>query len=304
MHDAHSIFVKVVEIASQILHYRIVSIADSPVQLSNLLMALLLVSFWFKYSKKIKEFVTRNLEKNFDDPDTSQLVTRAVNGLIFVCFAVFILQVANVPLGAFAFVGGSIAIAVGLGVKNIVRNIMSGFIMVLEKPIKVGDIIQIKDYMGEVKQVYGMRSVIRLDTGASVMVPNNILAQNALINFTSENNKFAIKLDISIEKIDSDKNPIDPKVVLEEIWQVLAHENLKPMVFNSRVFLVEISSRYKYVVVYHIAISSIRDLNSSIKHIMNMELNDKLSKHSQDFSILHQIHQTINLTEQNEPDYS
>jgi hypothetical protein len=128
----------------------------------------------------------------------------ALNSILFytLCFvfgfAAF--RVLNVPLAAFAFLGGAAAIAVGFGSQDIMNNFMSGIILLAEQPIRVGDVVTIGRTTGVVMHI-GMRST-RLQTEANyeVTVPNKSLLEEAVTNFTLSDNMVQVSVVITLDR--------------------------------------------------------------------------------------------------------
>ena len=101
--------------------------------------------------------------------------------LVFGFVAFRLLQI---PLGAFAFLGGAVAIAVGFGSQDIMNNFMSGIILLAEQPIRVGDIIQLGDVQGQVAYI-GLRSTRLLtDANHEMIVANKNLLDEQVTNLT------------------------------------------------------------------------------------------------------------------------
>ena len=114
---------------------------------------------------------------------------RAFESLAFYAFLValvlVVLRFASIPLTAFAFVGGALAIGVGFGSQNIVNNFISGVILLAERPVKIGDLVEVGgDVYGIVEQI-GLRSTrIRTGTNIHIVVPNASILENQVVNWT------------------------------------------------------------------------------------------------------------------------
>jgi small-conductance mechanosensitive channel len=84
----------------------------------------------------------------------------------------------------FMVVAGALGVGVGLGLQNIMNNFVSGIVLLFERPVKVGDIIQVDAAVGVVKNI-GMRAtIIRLDNGAEVIIPNGSIISSQVTNWT------------------------------------------------------------------------------------------------------------------------
>ncbi len=103
--------------------------------------------------------------------------------LVFFCF-MLALDVINVPLTAFAFAGGTLALAIGFGAKDICSNQIGGLMILFSRPFKHGDIIEIDGTSGTVEEI-GMRAtrVMSFD-GVEIMVPNSYFMEHKVVNFT------------------------------------------------------------------------------------------------------------------------
>jgi len=79
---------------------------------------------------------------------------------------------------------GAFSVGIGFGLQNIFNNMVSGLILAFERPIKVGDIVQVGELMGTVKSIGLRSSNVRSFDGAEVIVPNGNLISNQMINWT------------------------------------------------------------------------------------------------------------------------
>lgn len=102
---------------------------------------------------------------------------------------------------------GAFSVGVGLGLQNIVNNFVAGLILLFERPVKVGDIIQIEDATGYVERIGIRASVIRTTNGADVIVPNGKLISDRVVNWTLSNRQHGIELPISVAQ-DSDPSRV------------------------------------------------------------------------------------------------
>jgi potassium efflux system protein len=104
--------------------------------------------------------------------------------VLLATFTMLSLNVLNVPMTVFSFLGGALAIGAGFGSQNIVNNFISGLILLAERPIRVGDVIQLDNWIGMVTQI-GARST-KIATGANheIIIPNSKLLETSVINWT------------------------------------------------------------------------------------------------------------------------
>jgi small-conductance mechanosensitive channel len=97
------------------------------------------------------------------------------------------LDLLQVPLTAFAFISGAIAIGVGFGAQNIINNFISGWILMWERPIKIGDFLELGEVRGTVEAINIRSTRIRRLDGVYLLVPNSHLLENTVTNWTLTN---------------------------------------------------------------------------------------------------------------------
>lgn len=116
--------------------------------------------------------------------DVVQMVRRAlfVTGLIVLVITT--LDLLNVPLTAFAFVSGAVAIGVGFGAQNIINNFISGWILMWERPIRIHDFIEVGETSGTVEEINTRSTRIRRVDGVHLLVPNSQLLEQTVVNWT------------------------------------------------------------------------------------------------------------------------
>lgn len=104
----------------------------------------------------------------------------------------------GVPLDKITIIIGALGVGIGFGLQNIVNNVVSGIVMVFEKPIQVGDLIEVGDETGTVRSMGIRASKILTLEGSEVIVPNGDLLSQNLINWTLSNTHKRISLEIGV----------------------------------------------------------------------------------------------------------
>lgn len=116
--------------------------------------------------------------------DVIHLVRRIFYVVALVVLGITTLDLLNVPLTAFAFVSGAIAIGVGFGAQNIINNFISGWILMWERPIRIGDFLEVGDATGTVESINTRSTRIRRTDGVHMLIPNSSLLENTVVNWT------------------------------------------------------------------------------------------------------------------------
>ncbi len=157
----------------------------SSINLWQLLLALLFVIIAWLVSRFVAKFIGRKILKmmNISD-DNVIIIQRLVFFVMLGIIVITVLSFLNVPLTAFAFISGAIAIGVGFGAKNVMDNFISGWILMSERPVRINDVVEMDSQLGRVIQVGNRSTMIRRIDGAHMVIPNSTLLQSNLINWT------------------------------------------------------------------------------------------------------------------------
>ena len=87
---------------------------------------------------------------------------------------------------------------IGFGLQNIINNFVSGLILLFERPIKVGDVIELGGNVGEVSRIGIRASVIRTADGSEIIVPNGSIISSQVTNWTLSDRKRAVEISVNV----------------------------------------------------------------------------------------------------------
>jgi potassium-dependent mechanosensitive channel len=118
--------------------------------------------------------------------------------LLLLAFFLWALHLVNIPLTVFTFLGGAVAIGVGFGSQNIVNNFMSGLILIAERPVKVGDLIDIDGTYGRVEAIGPRSTRVRSGDNTHVILPNSTLLESKVLNWTLSDNVIRTSMDVGV----------------------------------------------------------------------------------------------------------
>ena len=102
-------------------------------------------------------------------------------------------------LKGLAIMAGALSLGAGLGLQNVVNNFVSGFILLFERPIKIGDWVVINEFEGTVKQINIRSTVIETFNKANVIIPNADILSNSLINNTYKNKQARVDVFVGVD---------------------------------------------------------------------------------------------------------
>ncbi len=111
---------------------------------------------------------------------------------------VFAFSAMGVDLSKFALLAGAFGIGLGLGLQNVVANFASGLILLFERPVKVGDTVEVDKFAGDLLHIGLRASVIRTLEGSEVIVPNTDLVSEKVINWTLTDQQRRLSIDVGV----------------------------------------------------------------------------------------------------------
>lgn len=184
------------------------------------LIFILAISFglanFFKVIVEDEFLVRTNLPKG-----VPAAISVTIRYFIITLGVVMALSAAGIDLGKFGLLAGALGVGIGFGLQNIVNNFISGLILVYERPVNVGDTVEVENLMGIVNRIGVRSSNVRTFDGAEVVVPNGNLISNQLINWTLSDNKRRVEVKVGAAY------GSNPNIVLELLKKVaVGHEDV------------------------------------------------------------------------------
>ena len=132
-------------------------------------------------------------------PQSAALVRNWVLFLLVAILVIFALISASIPLTAFAFLGGALAIAAGFGLQTLLKNFVAGIMLLLERPMRLGDLVEVDGFRGRVTAIGIRASTITSADGIETLIPNSAFVENKLTNWTysSPNARNTIRIGVA-----------------------------------------------------------------------------------------------------------
>ena len=168
----------------EFLNQPLFTISDQTITVSQVLVVPTVLVVGFILIRWAGKYFVSKMKAKDVNADVIQLVTRAFYILGIAVLAITTLDLLNVPLTAFAFVSGAVAIGIGFGAQNIINNFISGWILMWERPIRIGDFLEVGDTKGVVEQINTRSTRIKRVDGVHLLVPNSYLLENIVVNWT------------------------------------------------------------------------------------------------------------------------
>lgn len=162
----------------------IFTISGQDFTLGHLLIVPTIIVLGYLVIKWLARVITNRMMARNLQPDLVHLIRRIFYIVALAVLVITLLDLINVPLTAFAFVSGAVAIGVGFGAQNIINNFISGWILMWERPIRIGDFLEVGDDSGTVEAINTRSTRIRRTDGVHMLMPNSALLENTVVNWT------------------------------------------------------------------------------------------------------------------------
>ena len=158
---------------------------DAQIYLSQVIIAITLIIVGVIAIRWIgSSVVKRALKASQTSQNTILAFRKLFSVLAYVLIVLIALPVAGIPITIFAVLGGALAIGVGFGAQNLLNNLISGMILIAERPIRIGDIVELENERGRIEEI-GNRCVrIKRFDGVHVLVPNSYFLEQRVVNWT------------------------------------------------------------------------------------------------------------------------
>lgn len=149
--------------------------------------------------------------ENDDDLESKKQRSRMmVIKLVVICLG-YLLAVAasGLPLDKITIVLGALGVGVGMGLQNIVNNFVSGVVLIFDRPLQIGDSIEVGANKGRVKSIGIRSSTLLTPDGAEVIIPNGDILSSPITNWTLSNNQRRVELEFTLKTEETKDSIID-----------------------------------------------------------------------------------------------
>jgi potassium efflux system protein len=192
------------------------------ITLGSVIGFFLILIFGYGISSGIRFLLREELLSRFHlSRGLPELISSMLHYLLLLLVFFFAINAGNIELNKFTVLTGALGVGVGFGLQNIVNNFVSGLILQFERPIHVGDVLDIDGSTGKVTRIGIRSSTIKTFQGAEVIIPNANFISGKVINWTLSESLRRVELPVGVAY------GSDPKVVSKILDQAAtAHESV------------------------------------------------------------------------------
>jgi small-conductance mechanosensitive channel len=181
------------------LNYQLFSVGQTSITPLTLINLVLLSAALIYISGRLRQLIViKLLERTPLKYGARQAIATILRYLMLLIGFIVILQTVGIDLTAFNVLAGAIGIGIGLGLQGIANNFISGLILLLERPVQVGDRIELAGVSGRVVAIGARATRILTNDNIAIIVPNSKLVSENVVNWSYENETVRFKVPMMV----------------------------------------------------------------------------------------------------------
>ncbi|PIQ49229.1 MAG: mechanosensitive ion channel protein MscS [Cytophagales bacterium CG12_big_fil_rev_8_21_14_0_65_40_12] len=188
--------------------------AEHPLTLFALFRVIFFLTLLIFLTSKLKGvFVKQILSRYSDDVGVSESIGTIIQYVAVLVGGLIIVQ-STINLGSLNVLAGALGVGIGFGLQNIANNFISGLIILFERPIKVGDRIEVGNISGDVVKVAARATTVNTNDNISIIIPNSEFISQKVINWSHSDRNIRFHLPVGVAY---KEDPAKIKTILLEV---------------------------------------------------------------------------------------
>lgn len=182
------------------------------VSINSILTTLIALSLVVLFSRYLSNWIRDQLLVKLGVQEGTREAISTILRYFAIALAVIVVpQMAGVDMRSISFLAGGLGIGIGFGFQGLAQNFVSGLILLLERPVQVGDYIELGDLEGTIRKISIRSTVLVTNDGISIIIPNSDLIDNRIINWSYGDIKSRIHIPVPVD------HSSDPVLVTEAL---------------------------------------------------------------------------------------
>jgi len=183
----------------QVLAYPLLQVGSIPITpafVAAAILFLILLGIAAGLTRRVLQ--NRLLSHTALDDGQRYAYSRIASYVVYLVGLVVGLQTAGVNLNSLLVVGGAVGIGVGLGLQTLTSQFLSGFVLLVEQPVKLGDRVEVGGVLGDVVRMAGRSTWVRTNENVVIIVPNSEFITNRVTNWTANDRRVRFSLPVGV----------------------------------------------------------------------------------------------------------
>ncbi len=182
-----------------VLNFKLFTIADTDISLMTIIVMAIVIFVSTKLARIARNYFNNRIFPRFKIEEGLRLsLSKLIGYLIIVIGILIALQGLGIRLSALTVFAGVLGVGIGFGMQSITANIVSGIVILFERPIKEGDMVRVSNTIGEVLKINLRATIIRTIYNEHLIVPNSEFINSVVENMSSEDLRLRIKVSVGV----------------------------------------------------------------------------------------------------------
>jgi small-conductance mechanosensitive channel len=182
-----------------VLDYRLFRIGQTQVTVASLLATLAILAGTWLLARVVRKLIAEKLfARTQVDPGVRYAMGRVISYVVWVLGLIVALQPLGINATTLAVFGGAIGVGIGFGLQDIAKNFVAGLILLIERPIKVGDRIEVGKVAGDVAEIRARATLVRTNDDIYLIVPNSQFITDTVTNWSYRSPRVRFHFPVSV----------------------------------------------------------------------------------------------------------
>ena len=182
-----------------ILKKKLVSLGDVTITPAVLLTVVLIILGAFGVSRLLRRMLRRNVfRRTHLNIGTQETIARILHYIIMLLGVFIAVQQVGVDLTTLAAISAVLMVGIGLGLQNITSNFISALILLFERPVQVGDFVEVAGVQGRIRIIKTRSSIVETLDNVSIIVPNSNFITENVTNWSYRDSKVRIHISVGV----------------------------------------------------------------------------------------------------------
>ena len=185
------------------LNFSLFGDSESEIKLFDVFQIFFFLALLVFVASKFKSiFVKQVMSRYSEDIGVSESIGTIIQYALIFIGSIIIIQNSGVNLGSLNVLAGALGVGIGFGIQSIANNFISGLIILFERPIKMGDRIEVGNVSGDVIQISSRATTVNTNDNISIIIPNSEVINKQVINWShhDRNVRFRIPVGVSYQE--------------------------------------------------------------------------------------------------------
>jgi small-conductance mechanosensitive channel len=181
------------------LNLQLFNLQDTPVTIMSMVIFIIFLAIFLFAGSFLRRFLQGKFLDKFEiEPGLKYTLGRVAQYIVVVLGVLISFQFVGIDLTSLAVIFGLLSVGIGFGLQNITANFISGLIIMFERPITVGDRVDVNGIEGDVTEINIRSTKIRTLNNISIIVPNTQFVENNVINYSHGDPTFRLDINVGV----------------------------------------------------------------------------------------------------------